>query len=379
MKKNFYLILWAVVFLMTDVQGQYNADQSPKFQTYRSNNTYNKIDVPPIHGKKIKNVILMIGDGMGLQHFYTAWSANKGQMNIENCTSTGLVKTYCANKLITDSGAAGTAMAIGSKANYYAIGLSANNDSLPSLVDLAKRKSLGTGIVVTCNLTDATPSAFVAKNENRNNEQEIALGYLKGNADFVFGGDNRHFINRADNRNLLQELSTQYQVCETWEEVAQKSEGRVFAVLGNGQLPLAQERKTLWRDGVKKSIEILSKNKQGFFLMLEGSRIDDCGHANNVGELVEEIFDFDKGVGDVLQFAAKNKETLVVILSDHETGGLTLTGGDKTTGEVRVHFSTGNHSGVMIPVYAYGPGAEQFTGIMENTDIFHKIKKLLNL
>ena len=114
-------------------------------------------------------------------------------------------------------------------------------------------------------------------------------------------------------------------------------------------------------------------------MMVEGSQLDDYGHYNDLGMLMQEIHDFDRTVGEVMKWAAQDGETLVVVTADHETGGLTLVDGDLQKGEIICKFSTNEHSGVMVPVYAFGPGSEKFTGMMENTDIFWKIKKLMNL
>ena len=116
----------------------------------------------------------------------------------------------------------------------------------------------------------------------------------------------------------------------------------------------------------------------GFFMMIEGSQLDDYGHFNQLDLLMKETLDFDQTVGKVMKWAAQDGETLVVITADHETGGLTLVNGDKQEGRVECCFSTKDHSGVMVPVYAFGPGSENFTGIMENTDIFWKIKQLMS-
>jgi alkaline phosphatase len=125
------------------------------------------------------------------------------------------------------------------------------------------------------------------------------------------------------------------------------------------------------------AIDNLKKNEKGFFLMIEGSQIDWGGHDNNVPYIVTEMLDFDRVVGKVLEFASKNKETLVVITADHETGGFSINGGDLSTGLVEGKFTTGGHTGVMVPVYSYGPKAELFSGIMENTDIYYKFKEVL--
>lgn len=132
-------------------------------------------------------------------------------------------------------------------------------------------------------------------------------------------------------------------------------------------------------DASMKAIELLSKNKKGFFLMVEGSQLDDYGHFNDLDLLMQEVHDFDRTVGRILQWAEKDGETLVIVTADHETGGLTLVGGDKNTNTIVGKFSTGGHSGVMVPVYSYGPGSQDFGGIYENTSIFDKIKKLLKL
>ena len=130
-------------------------------------------------------------------------------------------------------------------------------------------------------------------------------------------------------------------------------------------------------DASMKGIECLSKNEKGFFLMIEGSQIDWGGHANDADYLISEMLDFDKTLGAVLDFAKTNGETLVVVTADHETGGFTLAPNESNYNEIAPSFSTGGHSATMIPVLAFGPGSETFTGIYENTEIYHKIMALL--
>ena len=251
---------------------------------------------------------------------------------------------------------------------------------LESLTDLAYKKGLSTGIVVTCNLTDATPAVFYGNNVNRDNEEEIASDILHSHIDFVFGAGRTQFNKRKDGRNLFNEMKELgYKICYTWEETEQITSGQVFAVLEDGQLPLAAERGDLFCKASLKALNILNANKNGFFVMLEGSRIDDCGHWNNLPKLIEEVTDFDQTIGNVLKWAEEDGETLVVILADHETGGLTLLDGDLNSGSVKGNFSSSGHSGIAVPVYAYGPGAEKFTGVYENAEIFHKIAGLLKL
>jgi alkaline phosphatase len=350
----------------------------PDKSLYTVTKPYETVKVKKVKGKSVKNVILMIGDGMGLVQVSAAWVANHGSLNIDNCTYSGFSRTWCADKLITDSGAAGTAMATGSKTNYHCISVDTEGKPLNSLTDLAHAGGLSTGIVVTCNLSDATPSVFCANNVDRDREEEIAADYLNCNVDYIFGAGREKFNKRTDKRDLLNEMKNKgYQVCTTWEETERITYGKVFSVPEEGQLPLAPERGDLFARAVMHSLSLLSRNSKGFFAMYEGSRIDDCGHSNDMPALVEEVFDFDRTIGKVMQWAEKDGHTLVIILADHETGGLTLLDGSISTGTVRGNFSTTGHSGILVPVYAYGPGAEEFAGIYENTDVFRKISGLL--
>lgn len=374
--------LFAGILLLISAQAQNTNVESSNIEHVAAGvEVYQVKSLQPTKGKKVKNVILMIADGMGISHYSSAWIANKGQMNIENCMYTGLVKTFCTNKLITDSGAAGTAMATGNKTNYHSVAVDANNNPLNSITDLAIEKGLATGVVVTCGLTDATPATFCANNVDREEEEELAVDYLDCGVDFIFGGGRNKFHNRkSDKRDLIKEMEEKgYQVCNTLDETMNTENNKVFAVLEEGQLPLATKRGEVFPKATGKALEVLSKNKNGFFVMLEGSRIDDCGHENDLPKLVAEIGDFDRTVGQVLQWAEKDGKTLVIILSDHETGGLTITDGNIAKGEVVGKFSNKGHSGILVPVYTYGPQADQFTGIIDNTDIFKKIKKILNL
>lgn len=354
--------------------------RTDKVQTYVMKNPYPVEKIVAPQGKKVKNVILMIGDGMSLMHIYSAWAANHGKLYIENCPVVGLSKTYCANKLITDSGAGGTAMAIGEKTNYHFVGVDVDGKPKPSLVKLAKQKGLSAGVVVSCRLWDATPADFCCHNIDRDNEEDIVADYLTCGADYVVGGGAKLFEHRKDGRNILRELKKKgYNVARSWDECKAINNLPLFAVTDSVDTPVPAERGDRLAQSSIKGLNMLAKNQKGFFMMIEGSQLDDYGHFNDLDMLMQETHDFDRTIGSVLEWAARDGETSVVITADHETGGLTLIDGDKEKGEIKCKFSTTGHSGVMVPVYAFGPGSELFTGIYENTDIFHKIKKLLDL
>lgn len=356
-------------------------DRRDKEQTYIMEHPYDVSKITPPQGGKVKNVILMIGDGMSLMHVYSAWTANHGKLFVtDNCQAVGLSKTYCANRLITDSGAGGTAMATGRKTNYHSVGVDTLGKPIPSLIDLASAKGLSTGIAVTCRLWDATPADFCCHNKDRDAEAEIVADYVHSSVDYVFGGGAKLFQDRKDGRDIFAELRARgYQTPRTWEETAAVKKGKVFAVPYDVDTPLPAERGDLLARAALKGIDLLSQNDKGFFMMVEGSQLDDYGHFNDLNLLMQETHDFDRTIGAVYEWAARDGETLVIVTADHETGGLTLVGGDLHEGKIVCKFSTGDHSGVMVPVYAFGPGSEQFTGVYENTAIFDKIRKLLDL
>ncbi len=362
--------------ITTTAAAQFN---SPA-QTYVFDKPYKVEKIAPPKGKKVKNVILMIGDGMSLAHMYTAWTANRGQLWLENAQYTGLSKTWCTNRLVCDSGSGGTALATGQKTCYHAVGTDPQGNPLTTLCDLAKAKGKSAGIAVTCRLWDATPCDFSCHNLDRDKEQELIGDYPTSGLDYAFGGGAKYFTNRADGRDIFKELEANgYHVSRTWDDLAAWKSGKVFAVPYDVDTPLPDERGDLLARASLKGIELLNQNRNGFFMMVEGSQLDDYGHFNQLDLLMKETLDFDQTIGKMMKWAAQDGETLVVVTADHETGGLTLVDGNKDEGKVTCCFSTKSHSGVMVPVYAFGPGSEQFSGIMENTDIFKKIKALMKL
>lgn len=326
---------------------------------------------------EVKNVILLIGDGMGLAQSYAAYLANDKSLSIYTMPYTGLSITSCADREVTDSGAGGTAIATGHKANYKAIGLDKNNISHPSLLKIAKQYGKSTAIVCSCDLTHATPAAFVANVKNRDLQEQIALSYLEEYCDIALGGGAERFTSkgRKDKLNLIDSLAKRgYAVVYSQDELSKCESEKIFGLFAEGHLPEASKRGGVMQQYMLKALEQLDKNPNGFFMMLEGSRIDMEAHLNKYDAMVEETLDFDRCVAIALDFAKRKGNTLVVVTADHETGGLTLPAkGSKTQDK----WTTLNHTGVPVPIYSFGPGAENFTRVMQNTDIFFEIYKLM--
>lgn len=327
--------------------------------------------------KKPKNIILMIGDGMGLTHVHAALTAKKNNLNIARCRYIGLVKTYSSDNYITDSGASGTAIATGVKTKNGAIGVDTSGVAHQSILEIAEEHGKATGLVATAFITHATPAAFIAHNPDRHDYENIALDFLKTDIDVFIGGGKNHFMVRSDSLNLIDSLSIRnYQIVYDLISLENINSGKISGLLYEEHPPpLSQGRADMLEKASLKAIEILNHDEDGFFLMIEGSQIDWAGHDNDTDYLIEETVEFDNTVGKVLDFAEKNGETLVIITADHETGGFSIIDGNYETGEVTGGFSSPNHTGIMVPLYAYGPGAEEFIGIYENTEIFDKMLK----
>lgn len=325
--------------------------------------------------KSPKNIILLIGDGMGLAQSYAAYTANKGLLQLYEFPVTGFSKTTSSDNYITDSAAGGTAIACGVKTYNGAIGVDDDGKPVKTILEFAEDKGLSTGLVATYELTNATPASFIAHQLKRNMETEIAADFLKTDIDVIIGGGRGYFEPHFD---ILKDKG--YQVKLNLDEASDVKDGKLAAFLAEKHMPpMSQNRGDMLPKSVEVALQILSSNSKGFFIMIEGSQIDGQCHSNNIEGEILEASDFDNAVKKALDFAIKDKNTLVIVTADHETGGLTLTGGNYESGEVKASFSTGGHTAVMVPVFAYGPGAVQFTGVYENTEIFYKMMNLLKL
>jgi alkaline phosphatase len=322
----------------------------------------------------------MIGDGMGLAQIQAAMTANDNYLNLERFPIVGLAKTSASDDYITDSAAGATAMAAGVKTYNGAIGVDARGKKVTSILELAEKRGLSTGLIATSTITHATPAAFIAHNKSRDNHEAIALDFLSEDIEVFIGGGRQYFNQRRDKKDLLQKFTQKgYMVTDSLACINDELPDKLVALLAEVDLPRYSDgRADMLSESTMMATTILNRNPQGFFLMVEGSQIDWGGHDNEIDYVLEEMLDFDQVIGQVLDFAIADKETLVIVTADHETGGLAILGPDFTD-EHQVKFSTGSHTSIMVPVFAYGPGAESFSGIYENTEIFFKMTSLLGI
>jgi len=328
-----------------------------------------------------KNIILLIGDGMGTSHVYAGYTAKKGVMNITGMPVTGFSVTNSASNYITDSGAGGTALSTGVKTKNGSIGTDVEGKPLKTILEMAEDKGLSTGLVSTSSITHATPASFIAHSPSRSKYEDIAYDFLHTDIDVFIGGGYNHFARRADSLNLIDSLTARgYFIARDLKDVDVPSTQRLAALLADEHMPsMLKGRGEMLPEATDLALKMLKKNKKGFFIMIEGSMIDWAAHDNDAESIVKETVDFDNAVGRALQFAVKNGETLVIVTADHETGGLGINGGSIETGEIVGAFTSKDHTATMVPVFAFGPGAERFTGVQQNTDIFKKCVELLGL
>jgi len=374
-----------ILILIFGVQQLYSQENYKTISKDDSTKTYSggkpyevKTFTQKFKAKKPKNVIMMIGDGMGTTTVFAGLTANRGHLFLDNFKQVGFSKTQSSNGYITDSAAGGTALSTGQKTYNGAIGVNTDTVAIKTVLEMAEDKGMATGLVSTSAITHATPASYIAHQGSRGSYEDIAADFMKTDIDVFIGGGYKHFAVRKDKRDLTGELKQKgYQVLRNMDEIAKVKTGKLAGLIADEHNEPIYSRKMSLPLSTETALNILDQNKKGFFIMVEGSQIDWGGHQNHVSYLIGEMLDFDQAIGKALEFAAKDGETLIIVTADHETGGVAIVGGDMKTGTVKGAFPTGEHTAVMVPVFAYGPGAENFTGIMENTDIAKKIMKLL--
>ena len=329
-------------------------------------------------GAQPKNVIFVIGDGTGINQISALEFYKEHHVYYGDFPIVGLSKVS-STSLITDSAAAGTAMACGEKTFNKAIGVDAQGNDLPNLIELNEQLGGANGLIATSSITHATPACFYAHHNDRNDHEIIASFLPKSSVDFFAGPGLKYFNNREDQVNLIDTLKANGFTIETTNLKAYPEAQKVGYLLAEKDMPkMLDSRGSFLIDATQMAIEHLSKNDNGFFLMIEGSQVDWGGHDNDFDYMISELIDLDDTLGAILAYAKQNQNTLVVVTGDHATGGLSLSADNGDYNKINPSFSSPGHNADWIPVFAYGPGAEQFSGVYENNMLFHKIKALLS-
>ena len=312
---------------------------------------------------------------MALPQVYAAMLASHEKMTFSQFPYIGVVDTHSASNDITDSAAGGTALASDHKTKNGMVGMNPDTLAVKTVLEALAEQGKETGVVVTCYVTHATPAAFYAKVPKRSKYEDIAVQMAENEyLNLIIGGGMKHFNQRKDSVNLVERMENElgWKVYDTLANIDVTC--KKYAVMADADhMPKAAERGDFLPRAVKTALQSLDGAENGFFLMVEGSQIDFACHAKDSAWMVDEMMDFDYSVKVALDYAKEKGNTLVVVTADHETGGLTLPDPQGKYTNVVFNYSSGSHTCLPVMVYAYGPGAEQFTGWMQNRDLKGKI------
>ena len=364
-----------------------------------------------------KNVIYLIGDGMGFGAVSSLLLSEDSLTGFEQAPVIGLSETCSANNYVTDSPAGGTALATGTRTKNGYLGVDPEGKPLTSILRKAQAMGKRSGIVVNTVLTEATPAAFYAGVTSRSMSFDIAKQFTESGVDVAIGAGLEPFIKRPDSLDLTATLINKgYNVHLDWKTVLNTTSKKFVGILpmgdvhrrnnsGNttasaadgaevclaaklaasseesGDTTRLSEPTVYLEKATAKALEVLSSdNRQGFFLMIESAIIDGYGHNNDSEGMIEEMKEFDNTLRQLVTYVNQHPETLLVVTADHETGGTGISYKSYEVGSttpVQLSFSTKGHSGTVVPIFAYGAGAEAFAGIMKNTDLPKKIEEIM--
>lgn len=331
----------------------------------------------------VKNIIFLIGDGMGLSSVSMMQLHNNYSPTIfDKANNIALQKTYSSDNRVTDSAASGTALATGFKTNNTMLGMTPDGTHVESLTELAKRHGKSTGIVVTTYVQHATPAAFYAHIASRHEYLTISEQLLASSLDVVIGGGMGYFVERYGDYTTEAIANAGYSLARTMAQLeSHNADNRLMALIADKEV--GENSGDYLAHATTKALAILEERggENGFVLMVEGSLIDGMGHGNNAEGQIVEMQGFMKAIEVAVEYAQNHPDTLVVVTADHETGGLAIVGSnsDFNLSEQGVEFrwATDGHSAQMVPIYLYGSGAEIINGIMENSDLGAKLKSLV--
>ena len=366
---------------------------------------------------QVKNVIYLIGDGMGFGAVSSLLLSEDSVTGFEQAPVIGLSETCSANNYVTDSPAGGTALACGVRTKNGYLGVDPEGKPLTSILRKAQAMGKRSGIVVNTVLTEATPAAFYAGVTSRSMSFDIAKQFTESGVDVAIGAGLEPFIKRPDSLDLTATLINKgYDVHLDWKTVLNTTSKKFVGILPmgdvhrrnesgnttagaadgaevclaaklaasseeNGDTTRLSEPTVYLEKATAKALEVLSNdNRQGFFLMIESAIIDGYGHNNDSEGMIEEMKEFDNTLRQLVAYVNQHPETLLVVTADHETGGTGVSYKSYEVGSttpVQLSFSTKGHTGTVVPVFAYGAGAEAFAGIMKNTDLPKKIEEIM--
>lgn len=356
--------------------------------------------LPSARAESAKNIIVMVADGMGFSNITAARIYNNGldgdPLHLETLSVIGYQKTYSKNATITDSASAASAWACGEKFNNGEICKHGEDGSYPqSILELAKSKKKGTGLIATSTITHATPAAFGAHTTNRTCENEIARQYIQvTKPDVLLGGGKGKFNSSTldacgTSGNFLEEAQANgYTLVYTKSEMEIAASAGVKKLLGlfnSGALTPEYQRfpatlEPRLPEMTAAALTILGANAKGFFLMIEGSQVDWGNHANHFEYQLKELLAFDEAVKVVIDWINENpfrkNNTLLIITSDHDTGGFAINGPLEKLAQkgdlngIEMGWTSKSHTGGDTLIWSQGPGSKSLGKAIDNTEVY---------
>lgn len=331
-------------------------------------------DAAPSPGDHPRNVILFVGDGMGTTHFTVLHRIRGAESTLPRFTNAGLVTSHSASDIVTDSGAAATALATGVKTDNGALSVTPDGEPVETALELAEKSGRATGLVTTTGFWDATPAAFASHTPSRQNAEEIVRQILSSGVDLVISNGAEKF--GVENRPTVEELAGEFGYTPIISAAGlTKRDGKVLALFPGNELDLDYEEAPL-PVLTRFSIDQLSGDPDGFFLVVETEGTDTASHENETEAVLRSLRSLDEAVSIALDFARANGETLVLFTGDHETGAFEISPSGNGT-DLKLDWFSKHHTGQALPVFAYGPGSEQFSGWHDNTDIGKTLKMMM--
>ena len=326
---------------------------------------------------KPPNIIMMIGDGMGLSQISSGMYSNNNYTSFERSQHVGLIKTHSFDNLVTDSAAAGTAMSSGVKTYNRVVGMDENFNPVKSILEICRDRGYMTAIIATSTIVHATPASYYSKVKSRYEYEEIASQLSKSNINFFVGGGEKFFNDRRDKRNLMNEMNDYLFVnsIESFKKINSNKIG--FLTSYDSPMGKHEGRKPSLEDIVQVTIQKLKSFNKPFFLLVEGSQIDWGGHDNDSEHMISEMLEFDRTVEKVFDFVNIDKNTTVIITADHETGGVAIIDGNIEDSKVVNKYISEDHTATMVPIFSFGPYSSLFSGVYDNTEIFDKLEAII--
>lgn len=385
-----------------------------------------------------KNIVLISADGMGVCQWQAAMVAAHGKLNLGRMQSAGLLTTNPADVFCGDAPSHSTALATGVNSHKGAVSVDMDNKPVKTITELLKEQGLAVGIVSANTLVEGSIVPFIGHAQNRMATEALTASMVDTGIDVFIGAGSDYFTNspqmggfgpgagqgggqrqgggpgaaagaaqgqrqgggqggqgggpggampmgeRGDKRNLIKELESKgYQVLHSIDEIRNVKSGKLAGFTGASMNPnIQQGRGDMFPVSVETALNVLQSASKGFFLMIGDMYVDRASHNSKIDLLCDEAMDLDRAIGKALDFAERDGQTLVLVVGSPEASGMSLVGGNMAEGTVEAKWSMpgmANHSGTQVPMFAYGPGADQFMGVLENTEVFGKMKRIFGV